>query len=90
MTVRELGARMDAPEFQEWLAYDRVDPLPDPWTQTGLVVSTLANLLGDGKRSYRPADFIPARPEPPRRREPSWRAELARFDRLTANRRGGG
>jgi hypothetical protein len=88
MTVRELGARMDSAELSEWLAYNRVDPLPDSWTETGVVASTLANLLGGGKKAYRPDDFIP-KGRPPRRL-PSARQQMALFDRIVARRDGSG
>lgn len=68
MTVRELGLRMDSAELSEWLAYDRIDPIPDPWTQTGMVCSVLAQLLG-GKAGAKktPRDFIPIRHRPRRK-----------------------
>lgn len=55
---------MSSRELSEWMAYDRLDLLPDPWRETGTVCATLANVWTD-KGGYKPDDFIP-RPRPVR------------------------
>jgi hypothetical protein len=60
MTVRELGERMDAREFAEWVAMHRFfEPLPDSWRQTGLLAS--ASLAPYCKKGSTPKaeDFVP-------------------------------
>lgn len=66
MTVRELLERIDSAELSEWLAYDRIDPFDDGYWQAGMIAATVANAMGSGKRTYRPADFMP---RPARQRE---------------------
>ncbi|SIO60131.1 hypothetical protein SAMN05444166_6278 [Singulisphaera sp. GP187] len=63
MPVRELLSRIDSHELSEWLAYDRLDPLPDSYWQAGLISSTIANVFGKGK-ALTPEDFIPRRQKP--------------------------
>ncbi len=58
---------MDAAEFGEWIAYDRIDPLGDDRgdLHAALVAYTIACVMG-GKPKPRLTDFIPrfdARPE---------------------------
>ena len=60
-TVAELGRDADSAELSEWVAFDRIWPLPDPWLQTGVQASLAANLgksPRDHKR-YKPSDFMP-------------------------------
>jgi hypothetical protein len=83
MTVRELLARIDSAELSEWIAFDRVCPLPDGWTQTGVIASTMANLWTTGGRRYKPADFAPRRAQSAEQQSAH---ELALFDAMTANR----
>lgn len=75
-TRRELLDGMDSRELSEWIAYDRVEPIPQPWQETGLLAAILCNLLGTGRRRS-PADFIPARRAPAEEQSPS--AILAAF-----------
>lgn len=69
MTVGELGRRMDSREFSEWMAYTRYyEALPDPWQQTGLLVSAvLAPYCGKGKtpaaKDFVPTDRPPQHPD---------------------------
>jgi len=58
MTVRELLDRMDSAELTEWMAYALLEPLPDPWQQSGILCALLANLWSS-KGRFRPEDFIP-------------------------------
>lgn len=61
MTVARLGRETDSEELSEWIAYDRINPLPDPWLQTGILASLMANFWKGAKnrKSYKPGDFIP-------------------------------
>jgi hypothetical protein len=57
-TVADLERGLSSSELSEWIAYDQLDRIPDPWEQTGTVCATVANLWTD-KGGYRPDDFIP-------------------------------
>ena len=61
-TVRELESTLGSDELAEWISYDRIEPLPNPWLQTGVVASTIANVMCDGKR-LEPIDFVPMQRE---------------------------
>lgn len=82
-TVRQLLAEIDSRELSEWLAFDRIEPLPDPYWMTGMVCSTLANLWA--KRRYQPEDFMPR--AGPRRREQSPDEGRAILDAMMARQR---
>lgn len=43
------------------MAYDQINPPPDPWLQTGLLCSLLANLFGNSKKRHKPDTFMPPR-----------------------------
>ena len=73
-TVRELEGSIDSRELSEWMAYDRLDLMPDPWREAGTVAATLANLLSGARYAFKPDDFIP---RPRRVRILSSRAGLA-------------
>ena len=53
---------MDSLEFSEWLAYDQLDLIPDPWRMVGILCQTIA--ASQGVKSE-VDDFIPI-PKPPR------------------------
>jgi len=60
MTVRELCERMDSRELTEWIAYTRYfSALPDPWEQTGLVVSSLLAPYAKEGKVPQVSDFVP-------------------------------
>jgi hypothetical protein len=60
MTVRELCLRMDSQELTEWIAYTRYySALPDPWEQTGLVVSSLLAPYSKEGQAPQISDFVP-------------------------------
>lgn len=60
MTVGELCLRMDSQELTEWIAYTRYySALPDPWEQTGLVVSSLLAPYAKEGRVPKASDFVP-------------------------------
>lgn len=59
MPVRELLSRMDSAELSEWLAYDQIDPLPDPYWCAALIASTIARCMG--AKSAKLEKFLPRR-----------------------------
>lgn len=70
-------AAMDSRELSEWMAFDRVEPLPDSYWQAGLICATVGNAMGS-RRALSPADFLPApRHAPPPVQAPE--VGLARF-----------
>jgi hypothetical protein len=68
MTRRELAERMDSDEFSGWLAYDRVEPLPDPYWIGAMQAMVAARTLG--AKGVKLDDFLPRRLEAPRRQDP--------------------
>tara|TARA_R110002126_G_scaffold256922_3_gene399913 strand:+ start:7754 stop:8035 length:282 start_codon:yes stop_codon:yes gene_type:complete len=58
-TLKELLSSIDSQELSLWMAYDRLDPLDDPYWRTGLTCSTMAT-LHTGKK-FKAEDFIPRR-----------------------------
>jgi hypothetical protein len=61
-TVEELGESMDSSEFTAWLAREALEPLPDPWLQTGIQTAAAVNLWA--KKRTKPTDFMPVRKRP--------------------------
>lgn len=64
-TVRELGERMDSAELSEWLAFERIEPMAEPWLigaqQCAITFNGLAAMAGSKKRvTYE--DFLPVAP----------------------------
>ena len=57
-TVEEVSL-MSSKELSAWLAYDRIEPLYDPWLAHGIQCATIANLWS--KERHKPADFIPGK-----------------------------
>ena len=57
MTVEELGARMSASEFQEWLAFSGEYGLPDAFFAAGQICTTTARSLTGA--DVTPASFVP-------------------------------
>ena len=60
MTVGEIERRMSAAEFREWIAFDNVDPLPDPYWSSAMLAMVIARVFG-GSKTAEIADFLPAR-----------------------------
>jgi hypothetical protein len=61
-TVGELERSISSVELSEWMAWDQLDKLPDPWWQMGKICAVIAEIL-TGKAAS-PEDFIPrARPK---------------------------
>jgi len=61
---------MTPQQFNEWLAYQSVEPLADGWQQTGIMAATIHNELElircglSGKtrpRLHGPEDYVPAK-----------------------------
>lgn len=69
------------------MAWDKINPPPDPWLQTGLLCSLLANRLGNGKKLHKPEQYMPARKRPI---EDSLEAEKEALDRYFARLQGKG
>ncbi|WP_146115594.1 MULTISPECIES: hypothetical protein [Pirellulaceae] len=61
MTVAELGKRMSGEELIEWMVFDRLHPIPDPWLQTGVMCQYIAEpwLKKKSGGKWRPTDFMP-------------------------------
>jgi hypothetical protein len=57
--VRQLLAEVDSRELSEWMAFDRLEPLPDGYFQAAVIASTVANTMGGGRRKWKPKDFMP-------------------------------
>lgn len=51
--------RMSLQEFVLQIAANAVEPLPDPWYQTGTVAASIWNSQRTGGRVSKPEDFIP-------------------------------
>jgi hypothetical protein len=60
MTVRDLLSRMDSAELSEWLAYDRIEPLPDAHWDAALIAHTTARSMGAKKAKFE--NFLPQKP----------------------------
>lgn len=85
MTVEELLARMSWEEFGRWVRFDQVVGLPNPWLQTGVIVSNLANCWITKGRRARPHDFMPVERPPVKRPSPA--ALVARWKAFAAAHR---
>lgn len=57
MTVGQLTNNISSTELSEWLAFDRIEPLDNPYWRSGMVASVLAS-SSSGKK-YTPQDFMP-------------------------------
>jgi len=88
-TVKQLLAELDSEELSEWMAYSRIEPLPDPWLQTGVLASVTFNSWH--KRPRAPQDFVPGRRTRRRQTPEQMMAVLDRMERRLERRgRGGG
>lgn len=59
MMPDDFTARYNGNQITELQCFYRIHPEADPWYQTGMICSTLANVMGDGKKKWTPEDFIP-------------------------------
>lgn len=60
--MRDLQQEIDAHEFAEWMAFDRICPFGDERAdlRAGIIASTIANCAAFGKkRTFKPSDFMP-------------------------------
>jgi hypothetical protein len=73
-SIREVEA-LDARELAEWVAYDRIEGIPQPWRQAGTIAAAAANpYRGKGRRAFGPEDFMPIiRPKRVQSDEQIWR-----------------
>jgi hypothetical protein len=79
-TVRELEGSISSAELSEWIAYNAIDPMPDPAYEAGLQCAVMANMW-TSKGKAKPEDFMRlARPV----RILSGEEGLAFFSRLKA------
>ena len=59
--LRALGDVAKAGDAADWLAFDSVHGLPDPWRQAGVVAKAASDpWRKKGDKPVRPEDFIPA------------------------------
>lgn len=77
-TVDELLHSISSAELSEWIAFDRVERLPDPYWIGGMTASVIANSVAGAKTT--PADFIPREVEKPRQTQ----AEMIRNIQIMA------
>ena len=54
---------MDSEEVTWWMGFSNIIPLPDPWLQTGIICSTMANIhcAKKGSKGFSPEQFMPCR-----------------------------
>lgn len=64
---------MGQDEFAEWLAFDRIFPLPDFYWMAAMVAFVVSRAMG--AKSVKFEDFLPARPGKARRQQSG--AEMA-------------
>jgi len=50
---------MDSEELSRWLAYDKLDLIPDAWLIGGTICTVLVRMLGKDAGRIKPEDFIP-------------------------------
>jgi hypothetical protein len=68
-SLGELCERMSPGEFTLQLAFDELEPLPDPWLQTGLILNRIHAAWLKGKPPA-PEDFIPTKGRARREQSP--------------------
>lgn len=79
--VAELLSRISSTELNEWIAYDRIDPIGQMRgdLRTGIIASTIANAMGrkeDGTK-FIPVDFMPYAEQPKPNPVKRFRAQMA-------------
>jgi hypothetical protein len=62
LDVENLLDEITPAQMDEWIAYAMVEPLPDPWRQTGLLAAILMNAsqAPTETRVWQAEDFVPA------------------------------
>lgn len=53
---------MDAREFAEWVAMERIDPLPQEWPMWADAMALQANIWRGKGRTIKRDDFMPVKP----------------------------
>jgi len=75
MTVREAQARITSPEFSEWIAYNRLDPIGSERddVRTAMLATLIANAWcrGKGQPPFHVDDFMPKWDNTPERADPA-------------------
>ncbi len=71
MTVRDLLSRADSEELSYWMAWDRIEGIPDPHYGPAIITSAIVNMHG-GKS--KPSDFYPVEPIKPKQSPEQMRA----------------
>lgn len=85
MTVGELCERMTSAELSEWVALDMyIQPLPNPWRQTGVLASAAVAPYVKKGREPKPEDFMPLSRLPQTAEDMA--AELAKLKRLAGGK----
>jgi len=68
-TVRQLLNEMDSEELSEWMAYDQIHPLPDPYWIGAAISKTIADCTPELKRKPKLEDFLPITRSKPKKRQ---------------------
>lgn len=80
LDVDEMLTELTPQEFDEWVAYNIVEPFDDGWMQAGIIASIVQNAITSAVAAYSgkrlrktdfvsPADFTPGAEKPSRRRQ---------------------
>lgn len=54
---------MDNQEYIDWIAYDQIDPIPDPWTINAINCQTNANIHRTKSKPYELDLWLPVKPK---------------------------
>lgn len=57
-TLKEFDENSYPHELEYWLAYNQIEPIPQPWLQAGVIASTVAR--ANGSKTAKPSGFMPA------------------------------
>lgn len=61
MPVKLLLQYLDVEDFDELLAYDKIEGVPYPWLQTGVQTAAWVNTQISKGKGVTPADYMPTR-----------------------------
>lgn len=83
MTKKELLVRMDSYEIQEWIEYNKVEPLEyRADLRAGIICSVIANVnRGKKQKAFKPTDFMP---ETAKKKPQTWEEQLSMVEILNA------
>lgn len=61
MSVAEAQARISSAEFAEWIAFNNLEPFGEERAdlRAGIIASTVANVGSQGRKQFKPQDFMP-------------------------------